>query len=277
MTVLWYGTMLSDGDSKAFDAVRDLKLYDVPIKKEECINHVAKRLTTALNTLVSKHKGTNRPISGRGMLTQNLIKTLHSYYRKAIKDNPGNVDAMKKAILAAPYHITSNDDNHNHSYCPTNGWCWFNNPEKEQRHKPDLPHDMLAIILPTYERLGNTALLERCAKVSTQNANECLNGEIWKRCPKTDWFGRKAVTISAIMGVLAFNGGHFELERSSKHYGLQRTEAIRKHSTGKDSKRLAAASKRDATTRKAKAWKRVTERQRQIQKGVTYAAGKFGA
>lgn len=52
---LRYVTMLSDGDSKAYDAVRDMKPYgdddDLQIKKEECLNHVAKRLTAALETL----------------------------------------------------------------------------------------------------------------------------------------------------------------------------------------------------------------------------------
>lgn len=40
-----YVTMLSDGDSKAFNAVCEAKVYgDKEVKKEECVNHVAKRM-----------------------------------------------------------------------------------------------------------------------------------------------------------------------------------------------------------------------------------------
>ena len=45
-----YTTMLSDGDSKTFLMLQEMKPYgpDVVITKEECINHIAKRLGTGL-------------------------------------------------------------------------------------------------------------------------------------------------------------------------------------------------------------------------------------
>uniref|UniRef100_A0A2C9JZT0 Mutator-like transposase domain-containing protein n=1 Tax=Biomphalaria glabrata TaxID=6526 RepID=A0A2C9JZT0_BIOGL len=44
-----YTTMLSDGDSKAFNKVCEIKPHgEVPITKEECVNHVGKRMGTAL-------------------------------------------------------------------------------------------------------------------------------------------------------------------------------------------------------------------------------------
>ena len=42
MLGLRYTGFLSDGDSKAFKAVSDLNIYDEPIVKEECVNHVHK-------------------------------------------------------------------------------------------------------------------------------------------------------------------------------------------------------------------------------------------
>ena len=48
-----YTTIFGDGDSKAFDIILASKPYgDIVIKKEECLNHVAKRLGTALRNLV---------------------------------------------------------------------------------------------------------------------------------------------------------------------------------------------------------------------------------
>ena len=48
-----YLTMVGDGDSKAFEQVKALKAYGKDmVEKEECLNHVSKRLGTALRNLV---------------------------------------------------------------------------------------------------------------------------------------------------------------------------------------------------------------------------------
>ncbi|GFT04846.1 uncharacterized protein TNCV_2849811 [Trichonephila clavipes] len=49
-----YITVLSDGDCKTFNYLCEKKVYgpDIVIKKEECINHVSKRLETALRSTV---------------------------------------------------------------------------------------------------------------------------------------------------------------------------------------------------------------------------------
>lgn len=48
-----YTTLLSDGDSKAFSHLQTLHIYgDKIIQKEECVNHVSKRLGTALRKVV---------------------------------------------------------------------------------------------------------------------------------------------------------------------------------------------------------------------------------
>lgn len=46
-----YRTFIGDGDSKAFDAVVAMNPYDTPVVKEECVNHVGKRLGTRLRKL----------------------------------------------------------------------------------------------------------------------------------------------------------------------------------------------------------------------------------
>lgn len=276
---LHYTTMLSDGDSKAFDAVMGMKPYgDKAIKKEECLNHVAKRLTTGLNNLIAARKKQNLPAGGKGLLTQQtLIPTLHSYYHKAIKQHAGNVSEMRREILAAPYHITSTDESPQHQYCPSNSWCWYKNPEKPQGHHPDLPLEMLKVILPVYERLSQPFLLERCARVATQNANECLNGEIWRRCPKTQWYGRRSIEIGAAMAVMSFNGAGTELFSIQEDFGLHAGTRTQAHAQKKRQVRLARAPV-SSGLRKSRKHRQVTARQRQVQKeGVTYAAGKFGA
>ena len=47
-----YTTLLSDGDAKTFKHLCSLNVYgDVSLTKEECVNHVAKRIGTALRNL----------------------------------------------------------------------------------------------------------------------------------------------------------------------------------------------------------------------------------
>ena len=53
---LRYTGFLSDGDSKAYTAVVKLDVYDVPIVKEECVNHVHKRMGTALRNLTKQKR-----------------------------------------------------------------------------------------------------------------------------------------------------------------------------------------------------------------------------
>ena len=44
-----YKTIISDGDSKAFSHLSEEKVYgDIELEREQCMNHVKKRLSTAL-------------------------------------------------------------------------------------------------------------------------------------------------------------------------------------------------------------------------------------
>ena len=58
--------MLCDGDSKAFDAVNSQSVYgaEKPITKEDCINHVSKRMKFAWEIC----KETRKCLQGRAVL-----------------------------------------------------------------------------------------------------------------------------------------------------------------------------------------------------------------
>ena len=82
-----YTTLVSDGDCKTFNELNSLKLKrpTIAIKKEECLNHVSKRLGTALQNLVSAQSKRGLTLGGRksGSLTQVKIKLLQGYYKNA--------------------------------------------------------------------------------------------------------------------------------------------------------------------------------------------------
>ena len=60
-----YVTVLSDGDAKTYNHLVDLNIYgdNCPVTKEECVNHVRKRLGTAL-----------RKVAGEGRKVLSLVE-----------------------------------------------------------------------------------------------------------------------------------------------------------------------------------------------------------
>ncbi len=125
---LRYTTMLSDGDSKAYDLLVESKVYgDIQITKEECVNHVSKRMGTALNNLTQQCKAQKNSIGGKGKLTKEKIIKIQNYYGRAIKDNAGDPILMKKRIFAILYHMSSTDTNPKHVHCPPGdkSWCFW--------------------------------------------------------------------------------------------------------------------------------------------------------
>ncbi|ESO88659.1 hypothetical protein LOTGIDRAFT_165443 [Lottia gigantea] len=180
-----YSTLISDGDSKSYDHINNLKLYNV--EKQECINHVAKRMGTALRKLAKDGKKLGVVLGGKGQgkLTQTTINKLTIYYGKAIRENLDNLDAMRDAVYASFLHALSTDAVPHHNRCPKgiNSWCFYQRAvavgEKPGSHS-ELVHTPISLevgdhLKTVYERLGSEALLRRCLGGFTQNPNESLH------------------------------------------------------------------------------------------------------
>ncbi|GFR74607.1 hypothetical protein ElyMa_003897200 [Elysia marginata] len=116
-----YTIVVSDGDSKAFNAVCEMRPYgpDSVIDKQDCINHVCKRLGTVLRNLVADASKRKITLGGRGAgrLTHNIIRRLSIYFTRAIRRNDTSSE-MRDAIMASAYHMFSRDENHNTTYVP---------------------------------------------------------------------------------------------------------------------------------------------------------------
>lgn len=128
---LRYATTVSDGDAKSLAHLNELKVYgEQELEKIECLNHVAKRLGTALRNVVRVNRGTETPLGGKyhGSLKDSTINKLTAYYRNAIQNNlQDNIEDMKKAIYATLYHCSSTDEKPKHTKCPNckESWCFF--------------------------------------------------------------------------------------------------------------------------------------------------------
>ena len=55
--------------------------------------------------------------------------------------------------------------------------------------------------------LSKAELLQKYTHGFTQNVNECPNGLIWDRCPKTTYVEQETVALATYLAVLTFNDG----------------------------------------------------------------------
>lgn len=216
-----YVEVVGDGDAKTFHELQASNVYGDknPLKKIECVNHVGKRMGTALRKLVDCEKKRGVTLGGKkhGSLSDATIKKVTRYYRNAIIRNKGNILAMKRDIYAILQHCSSTDKKPKHTTCPlgSNSWCFYNRAtglqQKPATHKTaiktPLREDIVAKMMPIFQRLASDSLLERCSMGETQNRNESIHNMIWSRCPKTVNCSKVRVDIAAARGVSDFNHG----------------------------------------------------------------------
>eukprot|EP00795_Rhopilema_esculentum_P009886 gene9886-18476_t len=110
-----YTNFYVDGDSKSHLSVKNV--YDSvrkKVEKLECIGHVQKRICTALRKL----KREKRELGGKGKLTEKTIEKIQNYFGIAIGNSVGNLESMKKSIIAKLFHSASSKEKDYHNYCP---------------------------------------------------------------------------------------------------------------------------------------------------------------
>lgn len=115
-----FTTFVGDGDSSSYNNICRLNEgrgpYEVPALKEECVNHVGKRMGTRLRKIkkeayeeVTTKGGKKRRrsiLGGVNMLTDEVIDKLSLYYGKAIRKKHGSVKDMQRAVWVSYYHLT---------------------------------------------------------------------------------------------------------------------------------------------------------------------------
>ena len=287
---LRYTVMLSDGDSKAYDSVVSDKPYgqDIAIEKEDCVNHISKRMGTALRNLVATSKAQRQSIAGKGKLTQERITKVQNYYGRAIKDNANDVELMKKRIFAILFHLSSSNEHPKHIHCPpgAKSWCFWQRavaqgevPGSHKEHET-LPADIGKKLVPIFQRLSEENLLKRCARNKTQNPNESLHNVIWKYCPKATFVGRKTMETAVSLAVCQFSVGSTCRTMLCKLLGIVPGFYLEKASNEKDHKRLKKSLKASTDVakkrRKQLKYNKVSlEQKKKGTEGIMYSAGSF--
>jgi hypothetical protein len=286
-----YINYIGDGDTKTYQAVLKEDPYGVPIKKIECVGHVQKRMGSRLRKLKDEYRGKKlcdkKPLSGKGRLTDVVIDQLTTYYGNAIRKYPDSVRGMQRAIWAIWYHKRSNDGEVTHDMCPSgkDSWCAYQKAvaagtHKSFKHTKPIPSAVMDVIKPVFKDLSHPDLLKRCVGGRTQNANESLNGLIWKFCPKTSNSGRHIVTIAVNIAVACFNDGKQAFISIFKELGLACGQSIIDHVAAADELRMKTADKRKSdcsfSARIAKRQKKKKENENNIiEEGQFYNPGAF--
>ena len=192
---LRYTSVICDGDSKTATLLNSEQPYGegIEIVKHEWVEHVQKRLTTAINNLKQTKKkddnGNKIKWGGKGRLTKNSIQTMQIYYGGAIHYHVGDLNEMMKAVWAIFRHCTSTDEHPHHEYCPPGGtnpkknWCKYKNAlaakvQPPPHSAPLIPPDLAEHMKPEFARLADRNLLDRCLLGATQNQNESFNSTV---------------------------------------------------------------------------------------------------
>ena len=249
-----YTEMLSDGDSSAFKAVTDMNPYpdqEEKVVKLDCLNHAHKRMGGALRKLAKEERlGGN----GVGRLTANKCQAMQNFYRGALLGNLTDTKKMRDAIWATLWHSMSTDDEPQHHLCPSGeeSWCFIKRAEArnevplpkhtEQHHSTHLQKSIALKLIPVYRRMSEESLLKRMMHGGTQNTNECLNGMIWARCPKTTFMGLRRVQSAVARAVCVFNEGATEVISVMGIQGIEIATPSLKILAKKDDDRIKSAN-----------------------------------
>lgn len=170
------------------------------VTKEDCTNHVAKRLGTALRKLRCHHHMGEK-------LGDMVIQKLQNYYQAGMTNNRGSVHGMYCAIWASYLHSCSTNDASSHKFCPDGKelWCKHKRAQALQEPTPEYTPLMTKAqrkaVLAIYKCLTDAKPLARCLRRKTQNAAETRFAS---------WTGVETVTA---ITVLWYNRGPSSFEQ----------------------------------------------------------------
>ena len=141
--------------------------------------------------------------------------------------------------------------------------------------------EFLELLLPVYKKLSEISLLERCTHCLTQNSNESLHRQIWKKCPKDTFSANEFVEAAAGVAICEYNYGYEEtmnkiLQKCRLSFGKITIAMGHK----KDVVRMKLYEKqRTEVQKKIRSAKRLdqtkAEAEKQKEEGPSYSAGGF--
>ncbi|GFX75896.1 uncharacterized protein TNCV_2238681 [Trichonephila clavipes] len=203
------------------------------------------RLRALKNNLKSTKLSDNKPISGRGRLTDAEILLLQNYYGLAIRRNLGkSVADMSKSIWAIYFH-------------------------KRRQMKI---HNMLCAL---WEKKVGAGTI----KALYQNPNESFNNCVWNRVPKKTFVSKRTLQMGVMDAFICFNEGAYartEVLKALKiNPGVNTCEGLRKIDYVRICKAEMAVQKASIEARTTK--RQIKRKQDALEQSMQdeYSAGNF--
>ena len=290
---LMYTKFVGDGDSSCFGSVLEAIKKEFgstyPLEKEECVGHIQKRIGAALLEYKKKMKGQKladgKGVGGAQRLTEGMIKRIQNYYGLSIRQNKGNLNEMKKAIIAIQHHIIEDPNkslSFQHRFCPrgVDSWCRFWKDEAtgssmyQNLHR--LPNVFMTELQPIFKRLSGSELLGRCLLGLTQNQNESLNGRLWSLVPKTRFCGKRRVVIGVCEAICVSNTGAATSSLLLERLGIEPGENTLRALRQEDRARLYNATRKISEQYQKRRKRLKFQKKLKRDDNTTYKAGGFG-
>ena len=262
---------------------------DYPVKKEDGIGHVHKRMGSALRIYKNKCRGSKLPdrktVGGRGRLNDAVVHKIQNYYGMAIRSNIGKPNDMQNTIWAIYFHMImgpSNETlNEQHQYCPVtpNSWCKYQvdqiNGTSFYNQQNCLPPVFCSELHFIFNRLSADSLLQGCQRGLTQNQNESLNNMVRACCPKRLLCGINSLQISVYEAVTTFNSEAYARKQVLDNIGLITSRNCVTAFENGNKKGIIDASRKILQKNKKRCQQLRSLQKKSIKSSTTYFPGAF--
>ena len=189
----------------------------VAIRKEECIEHVQKRLKKRLM----------KKAAGLISLPQSKADRIAHLYALVVVQNRGK----SAAEIHAGLQVLLSHTKEVHDGCPPGetSWCYYQKrmdahvtegaPAPTTR-EPYLSPGEFARAVDVFKVFGSLGFCATITLGKTQNSNETLHNMLWHNSPKSKHVGQKSLPASTALAVLSFNDGSLSYSRVMEELGL---------------------------------------------------------
>ena len=144
--------------------------------------------------------------------------------------------ANPSQFLGKELYMSSTDQDQKHVHCPPgeSSWCFWQRalaksvPLGGHKDHETLSTEIGKKLVPIFNRLSEVGLLKRCARGSTQNANESMHSILWKFCPKNTFCGKKNIETGVALALSQFSMGASYKNMILWDYGNRTWQIFRK-------------------------------------------------
>ena len=278
---LAYGTYIGDGDSSSYKNLLQSDPYNgqVPIRKEECIGHVQKRLKKRLM----------KKVTGSTSLPQSKADRIAHLYALVVVQHRGkSASEIHEGLQVLLSHTKEVHDD-----CPPgdSSWCYFQKRIAQYEieggltppttRQPISPAEF-ARTVEVFKVFGSLSFCSTITLGKTQNSNESLHNMLWHNSPKSKHVGQKSLVASTALAVLSFNDGSLSYSRVMEELGLTISHHTLVYLSRRDRIRNLQKARRAKETQKRRrrqmtSQTQVAESSRRRRDTKVYSSCQFGS